>query len=379
MSSSRKELERAFKLIKRDEIDEALGILRPVVQNEPDNVDAWWLLAYAATEPHEVREALITVLRLDPNYKNAPKARDMLEKINQEYPPDPDEVMRFPDELQPYAVAANAYDNNVDLFAASDSFEPFDEYSPEENAFTPNFFGEQEELVVDEPFTPLQGGDPFALEEDEAFAAEVPAKKIKPKKQRIKAVEFEPEIVDEETLAGQEERLGRRQGRSKRFLFGLIIAAAIVAVILFAVMLVSSGNDETKEVSDPGPLQVIEANSEPMINVLSATDLDLRSSSLAGDPHAVMATSDLGDTLFIEVCGQSTPDLTDTIQRSMEIAARQAPLLEGQAAAVGVTIKNCQSEQQDTLYRAVVPVNDAINYLEGTIDWPTFGSRWKSV
>ena len=55
MSESRKELERAFKLIKRDETEEAQQIIRPILDREPENVDAWWLLAYAVTEPREVR------------------------------------------------------------------------------------------------------------------------------------------------------------------------------------------------------------------------------------------------------------------------------------------------------------------------------------
>ena len=78
--STHEELKRAYTLIKQEQIDEARAILRPIVLNEPENVDAWWLLANAAVEPAEARESLIQVLRLDPDYANAPKAREMLDR-----------------------------------------------------------------------------------------------------------------------------------------------------------------------------------------------------------------------------------------------------------------------------------------------------------
>ena len=43
--STHEELQRAYTLIKEEQIDDALAILRPIVLNEPENVDAWWLLA----------------------------------------------------------------------------------------------------------------------------------------------------------------------------------------------------------------------------------------------------------------------------------------------------------------------------------------------
>ena len=56
--STHEELQRAYTLIKEEQIDDALAILRPIVLNEPENVDAWWLLANAAIEPAEAREAI---------------------------------------------------------------------------------------------------------------------------------------------------------------------------------------------------------------------------------------------------------------------------------------------------------------------------------
>ena len=43
----RTQLERAYRLIQQERLDEASALLQPLVKKEPDNADAWWLLANA--------------------------------------------------------------------------------------------------------------------------------------------------------------------------------------------------------------------------------------------------------------------------------------------------------------------------------------------
>ena len=49
----------------------------------------------------------------------------------------------------------------------------------------------------------------------------------------------------------------------------------------------------------------------------------------------------------------------------MEIAAKQAPNVQGELDAVGVSVENCNSADHDTYYRAYVSVTDAQRYLDG--------------
>jgi len=68
---TRAQLQQAYQLIKNGQRDEAIAILRPIVTVDPNNVDAWWLMANAAIEPAEQRSALDRVLLLRPDHKQA--------------------------------------------------------------------------------------------------------------------------------------------------------------------------------------------------------------------------------------------------------------------------------------------------------------------
>jgi hypothetical protein len=93
----------------------------------------------------------------------------------------------------------------------------------------------------------------------------------------------------------------------------------------------------------------------------------------------VIASSDLGDTLFVEICGTASPVLPDLVSQAMNLAARHAESLQDSAKAVGVNVHVCGGGKSDTLYRAVVSTQDATRYLNGEIGWETFQSLWKSA
>lgn len=76
-------LQQAYQYIKDKQYFEARAILLPIVQAEPENADAWWLLANAQTDPNASRDALNIVLKLKPENANA---RAMLERIDARYP-----------------------------------------------------------------------------------------------------------------------------------------------------------------------------------------------------------------------------------------------------------------------------------------------------
>ncbi|MBX3080729.1 MAG: tetratricopeptide repeat protein [Anaerolineae bacterium] len=79
----RNQLEQAYNLIQNDRLDDAVGLLRPIVRADPNNPDAWWLLANAVSDPNDAFEALNNVMRLEPNHE---QARDLLDNLLQEYP-----------------------------------------------------------------------------------------------------------------------------------------------------------------------------------------------------------------------------------------------------------------------------------------------------
>jgi hypothetical protein len=76
-------LVRAYELIEAGSPEEALTLLRPILDAEPDNADAWWIYAHAVSDPEEARRALGNVLSLDPGY---PEAAELLASLNEQYP-----------------------------------------------------------------------------------------------------------------------------------------------------------------------------------------------------------------------------------------------------------------------------------------------------
>ena len=76
---SGEQLQQAYQLIKNGQKDRALEILDPIVAAEPDNADAWWLLANARSDVDFKREAAQQVLRLRPDHA---KARLMLQRLS---------------------------------------------------------------------------------------------------------------------------------------------------------------------------------------------------------------------------------------------------------------------------------------------------------
>lgn len=76
-------LEQAFENIEAGRPDDAIPLLEPIVADDPDNLDAWWMLVHALSDPQAARRALNNVLRLDPDY---PGAAALLDTLNEKYP-----------------------------------------------------------------------------------------------------------------------------------------------------------------------------------------------------------------------------------------------------------------------------------------------------
>ena len=57
--STSQQLQQAFQLIKNGQRQEAAQILVPIVRAEPNNADAWWLLANAVTNEEQQRNRLL--------------------------------------------------------------------------------------------------------------------------------------------------------------------------------------------------------------------------------------------------------------------------------------------------------------------------------
>jgi hypothetical protein len=78
-------LTKAYEMIEADKLDDAKAILRPILETDRDNPDAWWLYAHAVTDSETARIALNNVLRIDSEY---PEAAGLLKTLEEKSPSD---------------------------------------------------------------------------------------------------------------------------------------------------------------------------------------------------------------------------------------------------------------------------------------------------
>ena len=76
-------LAQAHAYIEAGNLEDAENLIRSLLEQEPDNTDAWWLLAHSVRDSNAAREALFQVLRLDPNDQ---QARSLLSALDERFP-----------------------------------------------------------------------------------------------------------------------------------------------------------------------------------------------------------------------------------------------------------------------------------------------------
>lgn len=113
-------LQVAYRLIREGNKQEAVRILTPIVRADPQNADAWWLLANAVDNPEQKRRALERVLRLRPEDERAQRMYANLQnpapQARRAPPPSP-AVESFP--------ATDEFSTRDAEFTLDDSVDPF--------------------------------------------------------------------------------------------------------------------------------------------------------------------------------------------------------------------------------------------------------------
>jgi hypothetical protein len=81
------DLDRAYDLIKEGNVQAAVALLEPIIRNDRENGDAWWLLANATDDPATQQNALNNVLRIGGSTSRVHKARLMLQALEEQENP----------------------------------------------------------------------------------------------------------------------------------------------------------------------------------------------------------------------------------------------------------------------------------------------------
>ena len=94
----------AYELIESEKLDEARSVLEPLLADNKDDPNVWWLSVHAAEDPAAAHKALQNVLRLDPEYPGAAELRQEMKKVSGESLDD-DRPRSIRKRLMPWLVA----------------------------------------------------------------------------------------------------------------------------------------------------------------------------------------------------------------------------------------------------------------------------------
>lgn len=353
-------LTRAYELIEEDRLAEAEALLTPIVEREPDNVDAWWLYAHAVSDPETARMALNQVLRLDSSYEGAQELMDQLVTV---YPAtavqDAQPVTSTP--MMPPPTLPNLPED--------------------EDMESPDFLLDMEAASV--PVRESSG-----LDED--FSLD--------------------EVSDEDELPER-----RSRGRLPLIILGALLVVALITLIAVlnpfgsdtadttptaevqqvavpspttdtagiaatdaedAEPVMATPTPETADAAAPTTTEATEAEETGPVSEDEATVTEALSEFEVVEGTINTTETSLGSTLLVGVCTGSGAAMRDTLDQVMDALAGVSASTE--AEAIGTILIDCENGTS-TLRVIAVSAEDAAAYAAGELNEQDFQARWVAV
>jgi hypothetical protein len=352
-------LNRAYELIEADRLDEAQNLLKPILDNDPDNADAWWLYAHAVTDPDSARTALNNVTRLEPGY---PGASDLLETLDEKYPASKPTISRI-ERLEPVRPAPSM-PSTLPGLSDSDQEPDFGELDEEQESAQP-----KATVPNRRPLLLLLGalllivlviGAILLLNPFKPASAETPT----PGSQ-LAADNLTPTVDISATSAGAQ--------------------TVPTELPTLTISTTEQVNAETPTTEPATPEQLITSQPSESGTSVPETTSDTFSTLLPAfsqftlpDNSISVQQTDMGQTLLVSVCTAAGASLRATLPQVMDVAARQAGGLAGQIDAIGTRLVDCQNNNTP-LRTIAVSSADAQAYASGSLTEEAFQSRWKAI
>jgi hypothetical protein len=313
-------LMRAYELIEEEKLSDAETLLKPILEQEPDNADAWWLYAHAVSDPEAARMALNQVLKLDGTYEGA---QELLVQLDDYYVGQTAAVtqQRTP-VVPPSTLPSLPDDDDID---------------------SPDFLADREEARE----AVAAFDDDFSLDDIEEAGPDTTAKRSFP---------LVPLVI------------------------GLILIVLVVVLLLanpFGTPPATStpqaalSTETAGGVVTPTPLSATEVSTPSeaeaaMAQALSAFEIV--------EGTITTADTSLGRTQLIGIC-TSTANMRDALSSAMDSLAAISASVSDDVEAIGVTLVDCENGNS-TLRVIAVPVADAAAYSAGDLSEEDFQARW---
>ena len=392
-------LAQAHAYIEAGNLEDAENLIRSLLEQDPDNTDAWWLLAHSVRDDRSAREALGQVLRLDPNDQ---QARSLLAALDERFPSEEQTGRRRRLSLPRLRVLRPRLPSISLLggdggYARPMSFTVVIVLLVIGGWLLLRHFGF--ELVLP---TPVPSDETDAAQVvttgDDADAVSSDLESQLSAGTSTQAASASPATVT--TVAGQmaqdsEGSTGLAEGE------GMSSAAPATATTIFFVEVQATLDADSGEGSPVGgeatSTEVIMSATATLVATPSPaptypyptqTDAEEFAAQFVSDfaqaglvlayGSPLLEGSSLGSTALANVCLDASRGLRDTVNVSMEVMAGFAAQLRNSAPALGVRIMDCQGE--NTILRVIATTMDsALLWSEGSLELSAFQASWEAV
>jgi hypothetical protein len=362
-------LNEAYQLIEAGNLGEARQRLQPLLANDSQNPDVWWLYAHAVEDPTEGQQALERVLELSPSY---PGAADLLAQTSpmpsDAAPPKPQTPLR---PLTPLAPVLPESTKQVAPTGTGDFDDDFGDTQPEEArrrsplmlvallllalvvvgvilllAMQPGTGGTATPTAVAQGVTPLPVTD--------AQSILLPTEDLIPTDVAAVATE---EMVSTDAIIATEDSTTTEEPAPT------VEEAAPLAT-----------SDVVPAATAEAPIPTVDSQS------VETTDLTALSTALAAlnvpaDSVQIRQTT-LGATALVDACEIPGPIAGSLITALMDNLARFTGY-GSDTEAIGVSVADCASGSAARI--VAVALADAAAYNSGDIDAREFQRRWQPV
>lgn len=360
-------LSRAHELVEAGQYDDARAILDPILADNSNNADAWWIYAHAVTDIETGRDALERVLRIDPNY---PGAYELLAQARALSAPaaKPHITPIAPRQASPQAPPPPSLPEAEFDEAEPKEFEEFETEAPVRPTREAPVAAAPRSRRVGLPVIAIvaviavalvllilltqSGGTPGATSTATEIAAVLETSTTIPL-----AAATEVSSPTEEAVAPTE-------------------------LPLVTEALVTTEMPTTAQTAEPTLASVTsepttasaEATGESAAIDYAAIEAALSDYPIAESGVGLVETS-LGNTLLVSACTTPGRAMRTLLPQVMSALAQQSPSLPSDLQAVGARMLNCQDNTP--LLTVAVDLLTAQSYAQGSVSDSDFAATWK--
>jgi len=376
MTDTNQALQDAFSFIEEGRLDEARQVLLPLIEQNPDDPDVWWVYAHAVEDPAEGKEALRKVMALRPDYPGASALASLIES-DLESPPESKQLPA--DDRQPATPVVDSQPSSggnrtrlliaiiaivalvgvalVLLNSGNNQPEPAEIAQATDTA--PVIVPQEspvDAMTETEAVVSTEDVDTTDVVDDPATAT---ADTV--------ASETTPDADSSATPAPTED-----------------VSTTVTEATADADSSTTATTPTETETEQASPTETEREDATASANV-APTEADENGSVAlsdviaalveTGDPVLEERTTDLGNTLIANVCSFPGPAASATIEQVMTTLADEIDQIDADAVAVAVT--NCDADQ--VLRVVAVPLDVLRDFADASINLATFRGQWQPV